>query len=236
VGGRSSGMARQSELREYLYVSVQKVERLAAVLPQSVLQRLREVNLNAGPVGGGFVLADGAQHGVASVVGDVEAAVEKQYKVRSIDDPDLKVNHWVKADGLAMAYGIPTLSGPVGKSAAVFIGDAGASSVLLVGSAEYMLDRRVTKTDFGGGMSNPQAIDRLLLAAADDGQLQELRGKNAAYSRVEYPMHHLYDGLSRVGTFPLTFLARLTHVSSNDDGAGRNLIGTPLFIALAVPD
>jgi len=45
-------------MRDFLYVSERKVDRIAQTLPPHVTRRLKELNFKAGPVGAGLVLAD----------------------------------------------------------------------------------------------------------------------------------------------------------------------------------
>ena len=74
-------------MRDFLYVSERKVDRLAATLPPRVAQRLKELRFNAGPVGAGVVLADRrAETAVAAVI-EVERAIYDEFRVRGYRRP-----------------------------------------------------------------------------------------------------------------------------------------------------
>jgi hypothetical protein len=232
------GAMRSEGLRDYFYISVRKTERMASTLPASTLKRLTQLNFNAGPVGAGVALSESQRDGVVAAVAEVESAIRKQHRVRQVLDDDLRVGHWVDAAGMSMAYGIPVGFGSDAEHAAVFAGANGNSYVLLSGSAEYLLDRGVATTDVGQGMSFPAAIGNLLGAAGEerDGVAEEIR--RSPWIDVGYPIHNLVAELSYGGLHPLTFLARVTHLSlsERDEPPERYVVGTPLFVALDTPE
>lgn len=176
------------------------------------------------------------------MVGAVEEALEKAYRIRLPFDPDLKVGHWFRATGVQMAYGIPVGYGETGDYAAVFTARHGESFVLLSGSAEYFLDRSANQSDVGSSMSAPQAISALLAAASDETGIPEEDVGVSKWISVGYPISNLHSGLSEFGLHPLTFLARATHISYSDQPStdphmpGKYVVGTPLYVALAAPD
>jgi hypothetical protein len=120
----------------------------------------------------------------------------------------------------------------------VFIAASDSSYVLLSGSAEYLLDRAVSPTDVGQGMSYPEAIAKLLDAAGEERESRSGHIQRSPWLDVGYPLHNLLEALSDGGLQPLAFMARVTHVSlsERDNPRERYVVGTPLFVALAVPE
>jgi hypothetical protein len=227
-------------LRDYLYISVRKTERMASTLPSRILRRLKGVNFEAAGFGAGLELSDAQRQGVVAMVGKVEDAIRKQHQVRPAFNEDVRVGHWVSASGMAMAYGIPEGYGRAAGQAAVFAGSDGNSHLVLSGSAKYLLDRDVAPTDVGGSMSDPSAIGRLLRAAGRERDGVDEDVTRSPWLDIGYPIHNLTHMLSLNGLYPLTFLARVTHVSLNDETAmpeqERYIVGTPLYVALDVPE
>lgn len=225
-------------LRDYLYISVRKTERMASTLPDPTLKRLTALNFQVGPVAAGVALAEPQRAGVVAAVGEVERAIRKEHRVRSVFDEDVRVGHWVDASEMSMAYGVPVGFGSEVEHAAVFIAASDSSYVLLSGSAEYLLDRAVSPTDVGQGMSYPEAIAKLLDAAGEERESRSGHIQRSPWLDVGYPLHNLLEALSDGGLQPLAFMARVTHVSlsERDNPRERYVVGTPLFVALAVPE
>ncbi len=229
---------RRPETRDYLYVSVRKIERLSAALPQRTLKRLQELHVSAGPVSAGFSLADASKQDLISVVSDVEAAIRRDHDVRAIDDPDLRVGHFMSADTLDMAYGVQRTHGDQGPGAAVFgMSRADGFTLFLSGSAEYLLDRRVPDVDAGQSMSAPDTIGSLLASVSED---VTPHGNDGDYWRDSYAASSILNELTSRGVYPMSFLARVLRIRPTDGIAGqppsRLVIGTPLWVAMAVPD
>ena len=136
-------MANRAPLRDYLYVSTQKVERLTASLPKPAWKRLTALNVQAAGFGVGVSLADAAPATVIGVAAEVESVLRDLHQVHQVTDSALAVGHWFESRGLQMAYGAQAARGSMDSDAAVFVGDidqhsTGAqSSVLLSGSAEF---------------------------------------------------------------------------------------------------
>lgn len=225
-------------MRDFVYVSGRKVERLAATLPPKIAKQLRGFSVNAGPVGASLTLADWPAEAVLTAVKEIESAIHKQHHVRYFTSPELRSGHWFMADCVDMAYGIQESRFGPGGAAAVFLIEQGGVQLLLSGSAEYLRDRHVPKDDVGGSMSEPQAITRLLDALHEDAVPA---GTGLAAPRPwpdgdDYPMANMLHVFSRHGLHPMSFLARAIRVSRADDGPGRIVLGTPLYVAHAVPD
>jgi hypothetical protein len=228
-------------VRDYVYISGRKVERMAPTLRRRPWwTRLKGFNLTAGPVGAGVNLAERPQDGVVEGVAGIEEAIRSEHRVRPVTSTDVRVGHWIDASALPMAYGIPVGFGRLAGSAAVFAGVTGSTYVVLSGSAEHLLDRHVEPTDMSGSMSAPQTIDALLAAARREPEHTGTRVARSRWIDVGYPVHNLLEELSRAGLHPLTFLARVTHVSLSAQkqvhDEERYIVGTPLYVSLEVPD
>jgi hypothetical protein len=229
---------RTEGLRDYLYISARKTARMASDLPASTLKRLTALNFNVGPVGAGVALSEPQRQGVVAAVAEVEDAIRKRHRVRQVFEQDVRVGHWVDASEMSMAYGIPVGFGSDAEHAAVFAGSDGNSYVLLSGSAEYLLDRNVPPTDVSQGMSFPAAIGNLLVAAREESAGTSRDVQRSPWIDVGYPIQNLITALSYAGLYPLSFLARVTRVSLTEDTdpPERYVVGTPLFVALDVPE
>src|SRR5689334_720069 len=105
-------------LRDYLYISGRKFERMAPRLPESTLKRLTELNFKAGPIGAGVALSEPRAQGVVGAIAELENAIRKEQRVRHVFDEDVRVGHWVDGSG-EMAYGIPVGFGSDADNAAV---------------------------------------------------------------------------------------------------------------------
>jgi hypothetical protein len=222
-------------MRDFLYVSERKVDRMAATLPPRVAQRLRELRFNAGPVGAGVVLADQrAETAVAAVI-EVERAINDEFGVRDATDPELAAGEWFSAEAMEMAYGVQITKYESGSGAAVFIAKMPNLLIFLSGSAEYLLDRSVPRADAGDSMSDPQAIVRLLQSVAEDSGPRDSSHSSADFAwSLEYAVSNLSYEFSSFGLQPLKFLARA--ISTTTSERHRDLIlvlGTPLFVEFA---
>ena len=224
-------------MRNYIYVSGRKVERLSAALPRRPLARLRELNLKAGPVGAGFSLADAPKETIIAAVAEVEQEIQSKYRVRWFGDPDLSSGHWFMAEDLNMAYGVHHVREASGPGAAVFAAEEDNIQMLLSGSAEYLLDRRADPIDFGDSMSDPQAIYRLLHDLGDESPPQHPAAPpQGLVDSDDYSISNALHVLGSYGWQPMNFLAQAIRVTKTRDGNVRNVVGTPLWVAWAVPE
>jgi hypothetical protein len=143
---------------------------------------------------------------------------------------------------------------------------AGAeSSLLLSGPAEYLQDKRSTRVkDVSGDMSYPSAMFALLASLSDRTvaepppvgsdvvlpggdrrvpahRLAGTRGEEAReehWLAVGYPIAQALSSFGQHGLFPLSFVARaakIVHFESQGV-SGRWIVGTPLWVALQVPE
>jgi hypothetical protein len=222
-------------MRDFLYVSERKIDRIAATLPPRVARRLKELKFNAGPVGAGVVFADQrAETAVASVI-EVEKAIRAKYSIRNALDPDLTAGDWFSAEAMNMLYGVQVANEDPGPGAAVFIGETSNNFIFLSGSAEYLLDRSTPQADAGDSMSDPQAIARLLESVA-----KESSHLSSPYDPADtawdfaYAIENLYYRFRRFGQQPLGFLARAIDIIESDRRPrSRQVVGTPLFVEFA---
>lgn len=138
------------------------------------------------------------------------------------------------------------------------------SSLLLSGSAEYLQDKRPTTVkDVSGDMSYPSALFGLLASLSDrevaDPPVGSDRGFAAEDRRapthrramtrgeqpweeqwlaVGYPIAQAQSFFGQRGLFPLSFLARVVKIVNFESHrlSGRWIVGTPLWVALQVPE
>ena len=219
-------------MRDFLYVSERKVDRMAPTLPPRVAQRLKELRFNAGPVGAGVVLADRrAETAVAAVI-EVEQAIYDEFRVRDVTDPELVAGDWFSADVMEMAYGVQAMNPESGTGAAVFVAEMPNLRLLLSGSAEYLLDRSVPRADVGMAVSDPQAIMRMLQTVAEDSDPS--RASDNLSDFPAYATAALWREFARFGLQPLKFLARTISVTKSRRHPDSTLVvGTPLFVEFA---
>lgn len=225
-------------MRDFLYVSGRKVDRMAPTLPPRVAQRLKELRFNAGPVGAGVVLADRQAATAVAAVIEVEQALYDEFRVRDVTDPELVAGDWCSADVMEMAYGVQVTNPKPGTGAAVFVAEMPNLRLLLSGSAEYLLDRSVPRADAGGGMSDPQAIIRMLQSVAEDSDPRDSSHASDGFARsAAYATANLWREFAHFGLQPLKFLARTISVTESEWDPGSTLVlGTPLFVEFARRD
>jgi Family of unknown function (DUF7019) len=222
-------------MRDFLYVSERKVDRMAPTLPPRVAQRLKELRFNAGPVGAGVVLADRrAETAVAAVI-EVEQVIYDEFRVRDVVDPELAAGDWFSGDVMEMAYGVQVMNPEPGTGAAIFSAKIANLRLLLSGSAEYLLDRSVPRADAGEAMSDPQAIMTMLGSVTEDSGPHDSAHTSDDFARdAAYAAANLHSGFARFGLQPLKFLARTISVTESEWDPGTTLIlGTPLFVEFA---
>lgn len=227
-------MAQRPRVRDYLYVSRTRVERLAASLPPKAFARLKEANLKIGPVGGGVSLAPPEKRLLVEAIADVEPAIRKDHRIRDINERPLEPGMWVESSFLKMAYGTPAGYATT-LEAALFTSVDLNTRVLLAGSSSGLLDRTFpTPEDPAGSMSDPQSILRLLRSVrpnAPDTPVTPVE----EWQLHGYPIASLHRTLEwNSGLHPVTFLAVVIQTSVGDSWT--NIIAQPLYVALAPPD
>jgi hypothetical protein len=251
-------MSGYDQFRDYVYVSTRKISRMAPTLPPARLRRLKDVQVKLGPVGAGVGLeADETRRHAAALIPQIEQALDERSGIRHWTDPDLQVGHWFVVEALPMAYGVVDIA--LGGRAAMFVGDnIGAEPyrdwprylqsysgegpphlLILGGSAEHLLDRFVTgETSVGGSVLI--GIGRILQAAArealDDDQ--PATADSGWGNLGDTGLAHMY--LKRVlgehGLEPLTAVARAALIRDSTGPRVRTIVGSPLYVALHVPD
>jgi hypothetical protein len=221
-------------MRDFLYVSERKVDRMVPTLAPRIAQRLKELRFNAGPVGAGVVFADRQAETVVAAVIEVEQAIYSQFGVHDVSDPELAPGDWISADAMEMAYGVQVENPQSGTGAAVFIAEIAGLRLLLSGSAEYLLDRSVPQADAGESMSNPQAIVEMLRSVTEDSSPDAKANTSAEFaSTAAYAVANLYQEFSVLGLQPLNFLARTISITKSNRYPGPLVLGTPLFVEFA---
>lgn len=245
-------MAGRAPTRDYLYVSPYEVERLAATATEatSVVDAPREALVAAldeveSALRGAHRVKQLSETGLT--VGDwfESPRVRMAYGVQSARR---------SADSDAAVF--------VGRIDEHVAGDE--SSLLLSGSADHLQEWRPTEADdVSGGMSYPSALFALLasLSARDASDLSA--GSEAEFSggdrrvpshrqvgtrgeqereeqwlAVGYPIEQALSSFGQRGFFPLGFLARVVKVVNFESHGlpGRWIVGTPLWVALQVPE
>ena len=227
-------MVRHPAIRDYLYVSRTRVERLAASLPPKALARLTSVNLKLGPVSGGVSLSPDEKKVLVEAVSEVEPEIRKAFRIRTTNDRPLEPGMWVEGVSLRMAYGTPR-GISTNLEAALFSSVEERRRILLVGSASGLLDRsHASAQDPSDGMSNPQSIGDLLRAARGPAWASQPVTRREARSLHAHPIENLhYSLVASSGLHPVTFLAMVTQESA--DGDLVNIVAQPLFVALEPP-
>ena len=263
-------MANRAPLRDYLYVSTRKVERLSATLPEPAWERVTAMDVQAPEPGTGVSLAGASRATVLEVAAEVESALREQHPVRPVSDLDLAVGHWFESSAVQMAYGVQAARRSTDRDAVVFVGQideysAGAeSSLFLSGSAEDLHDGRPTRVeDVSGDMSYPSALFSLLATVSDcdvadvsagsDGEFsaRDRRGpthrqavtpveqaREEQWLAVGYPIAQARSSFGKHGLHPLSFLAQVVKIVNVESQglSGRWVVGSPLWVALHVPE
>ncbi|WGJ88043.1 SAVMC3_10250 family protein [Gordonia sp. SMJS1] len=225
----------QSGPRDYIYVSRQKVDRLAPQLSQSILKQIKSIDVKVMNVGAGVGLADAPGPHIVELAGALDQAIRESYNVRNAADDDLKPGHYI-AGTASLGYGVQVAQGNMAADAAVFIGRTLYHGLCLVGSASHMLDRSVPTTDVTACMSEPSAAVALLSAAGDFIDRERID----SWLHFRYGFHCLHNEFA-IHEFQLSYLARVHRVVDVSDGPGSDelstyVIGTPLWVSLDVPD
>jgi hypothetical protein len=222
-------------MRDFLYVSGRKVDRMVATLPDRAVRRWNALQLTAGPLGAGVTLDHRRAPSSITWIAEVEKNIRREHAIRSIDDLNLTPGEWISCSSIDMAYGVQMLAGKGVAAAAVFVSQCQAGIVLLSGSAEYLLDRSNPSANGGSSMSDPQAIDQLLKAVSAGSPYDEQ--STADYKQTRNSFHAaatLYSDLSRFGLHRLGFLARAMEVARQPDRTGSDLVvASPVFVEFA---
>ena len=229
-------------IKDYIYVSRLKAERLSTNLSPKLLNRLKTVNVKVGPVGAAITLSDAPNPHVIKVAEAVDEMIREAHAVRRPTDDGVIAGQYIGGT-YQMVYGVQKARGSMDSDAAVFVGKFDRIMVFLVGSAVHMLDRRFT-IDVESGMSAPSAVYDLLATvperddAPDGGNLT--RNTNDAWFETGYPIQSVYRELEPDGTFLLSFLAKVHKVvniaDADPDSTHRYVIGSPLWVTSDVPE
>jgi hypothetical protein len=256
-------MAKQAP-RDYLYVSTQEVERFTADFAQGGPEAFNHgEGAGVGMRQGVSLAVMGAVAEVESVLRDrhrVRQVADADLEVGDwFESPSLQMAYGVQAARRSVDSDAAVFVGQIDEHLA-----GAESSLLLSGSAEYLQDKRPTRVeDASGDMSYPSAIFGLLASLSDRkvadrsvGSGVELpaddrrapthrqavpRGEPAREEQwlaVGYPIAQAQSFFGQRGLFPLSFLARAVKVVNFESHglSGRWIVGTPLWVALQVPE
>lgn len=236
-------------MREYIYISDAKLEALAHLAPGRTRDRLRELNVSLGPVGGGVALTDADVPMRHHVIEAIEAGIRDDRDVTEPTVPYLAAGDWIGADRIRSCYSVLADNGPRrSEPAAVFVADLGETGLLLVGSAAHLLRPGAPVEQlFTVAASSPAGIGELLFAVAEENDdpvpTHWERAAGRAFARFNQDFRRLAPPQ------PVSFLARVTHVAARETGlppslarvthmaareAGmpsRIVVGTPLYVA-----
>jgi Family of unknown function (DUF7019) len=263
---------RFDDFQDYLYVSTRKALRMAPTRRPAWWRRIKVFGLSFGPAGATIEIDNAEPTDAIALLPELRRALDQRDGgIKDLNDPDLKVGQWFLADAVEMAYGIP---GPAVLSEApgsairpgyapeqgpvLFAGRQGQTNLILGGSAEHLLDRRVSQqapvlpgsTLYGLGQvlgylhedleedAHPaftgQILDRLRSTEGFNWLMHALVGdRDNAWSSDPIPIP---------GIEPLTALARVLAMEDQErddrptDGYYRVVLGTPLYVAFHVPE
>jgi hypothetical protein len=239
-------LPRESEFRDYLYVSARKVVRMSRTLRTPVWKRVRNLQVNLGPVGAGLSLdLDSRADEVIALVPEVEQAIDEHFGIRYVTDPELEVGQWFLIETTPMAY---TVGDDEDRHSVLFLGFAGTTRFFLGGSAEYLLDRPAAaenstfktyaSSSFNGihGFLTRLAHYDEFRSDREEADFNEQRpiewDKPGSYlnGMVESAMSVSHGRLE-----PMTTLARCLDIEI-DQLDNITVIGTPLYVAFDAPE
>lgn len=236
-------------MREYIYISDAKLEALAHLSPLRTRDRLRELNVSLGPVGGGVALSHADVPMRHHVIEAIEAGIRDDRDVAEPTAAYLAAGDWIGADRIRSCYGVLADNGPDRREpAAVFVADLGETGVLLVGSASHLLRPGAPVEQlFTVAASSPAGIGELLFTVAEENDDTVPTDWERAAGRAFDLFNQDFRRLAPPQ--PMSFLARVTHVAAREVGlppslarvadvsareAGmprRIVVATPLYVA-----
>src|SRR3954452_8340284 len=237
--------------RDYLYVSTSEIERLAAASTEPTSL----VDAAPATVVGALAEVESAVRDALPVrqLGDGGLAVGDWF-----ESPRMQLAYGVQAARRSEDSDAAVFVGRIDDHVS-----GSESSLLLSGPARHLQAwRPTTVEDVSGGMSYPSALFALLasltareapdLSAGRDGGFsggdrrvpshrQATPGEQAREEQwlaLGYPIAQVLSSFGQRGFFPLGFLARVVKiVNFESHGApGRWIVGTPLWVALQVPE
>lgn len=240
-------MPKNTDFRDYLYISVRKVIRMSRTLHTPLWKRVRDLQIKLGPVGAAVTLdMNSRAEDVIALLPEVENAIEEQLGITYYTDPELQVGQWFLIEAVPTIYGIPRRSSFVGT--VLFVGGEEDCRFILGGSAGYLLDREVAAAKTAEfPPSALVGIDELLYALqlesyGDPGNDDQEDQINERWSREEgsdqrrsrYALaFRVMEEVFRSRPEPLTTLARCLDLHRYGDTT--TIIGTPLYVAFHAP-
>jgi hypothetical protein len=238
-------MGKDSNFRDYLYVSARKVARMNKTLTPSRWRNLTDVKLSFGPVAASVsVSADARAEEVISLVPAVETAIERNFGISELVDVNPEPGQWVRVNGIKMAYGVPGYD--VG--AVVFLGQlADGRHLVLGGSSEYLLDRRIAEDPdgrWGHSASGLRGLRSVLARIARDeteklrverGELENVISSHQGWGAREAASK--FDAVYRAfgdEVEPFSAIVRCLDVYAHPKW--ETVLGTPLYVAFYAPE
>jgi hypothetical protein len=244
-------MPRFDDFQDYLYVSSLKAFRMRQTLRPEAWKRIKALGVNLGPAGAKIDIDNAGSAGVIALLPELRRALDEKNAIKDLNDPDLKVGHWFLAEAVDMTYGVPEEE----QGAVLFAGQQGQTNLILSGSAEHLLDRRVFQQAPVMPGSTLHGLSRVLQylhgdleddapPAYTDQILRRLRTAEG----FNWLMHSLVGSKNAwtsdiiPGVEPLTALARVLAMGDQErddtstDGHYRVVLGTPLYVAFHVPE
>jgi hypothetical protein len=245
-------MADRAPTRDYLYVSTYEVERLAATSDEST-------SLADAPREALVAALDEVESAVRDAhpvrqLFDAGLAVGDWF-----ESPQARMAYGVQSARRSADSDAAVFVGRIDEHVA---GDE--SSLLLSGSADHLQGwRPTTAEDVSGGMSYPSALFSLLASlsardapdpsAGSDAEFtggdrrvpshrqtgtREEQAREEQWLAVGYPIEQVLSSFGQRGFFPLSFLARVVKIVHFESHGlpGRWIVGSPLWVALQVPE
>ncbi|MCZ4552265.1 SAVMC3_10250 family protein [Gordonia rubripertincta] len=231
----------RSPVRDYIYISRSKVERLAATLPRKTLKQISSIDLSVMGVGAGIGLHNPPNAHIIELTEAVDTAIRDSHTVYHPAELDVKPGHYIGGSA-SLGYGVHAARGSMAQDAAVFIGGSRDVGLCLVGSAAHMLDRTSPANDVGAVMSVPQAAYAFLDSVSRPARSatgRENGSENDWRLAVGYPFSMLRDQYCEGSQFELSYLARVHRVIEiYDEHSGTvdcYVLGSPIWVTLDVP-
>lgn len=248
----------RSEIRDYVYVSRLKVQRLSETIAPSRRFKLRQIQLGLGGLSGSVEVNPQNQSvSIVSAIPAIESAIDERYGVRHFLDESIASGHWFMADGLMMNCQVNQRYDCV-----IFFGEESGTRVILGGSSVHMLDRLPTRivSNRTEGNSTYSGLVRALAGIYeeqkknDENAMNDMNEKSLSFARDEGDAIELARSINESGRVdaiefyssllwdeyeipnlvePLSFLGRAFHVFEFEDM--RYILGTPLYVANEPP-
>lgn len=228
--------------RDLLYVSELKVNRLDASLKKPLLRRVSSATLGFRGAGTKVDLDPGEDSAIAKLQ-DVLVALEDYPGVLDLSDGGLQPNTWFVGRIEAMAYGWGRWDFcPEDPDVVFFTGTQDKVDILLAGSIDHMLDRKILKASARTGSTSErlrEIVAKIVRVEDEGGRPSDLTppkhdgAPSDVYKDTVRSSFECIDGFLERGGIraPLTFVARAIEVLPATDSVNRLVVGSPLHVA-----